>query len=73
MRKSVEKRFDIEMLNRRVRTERAADRHQLSGKDVKVTRDEGEYLVEIKYEDREPYLSNLYIVAEVDESVEIRR
>ena len=45
----------------------------LTPRDFKVTKTEEGFKVQAQYENRAPYLGNLYLVAEFDNAVEIRR
>lgn len=58
---AIAKRLDIEMVDFPKR------------QDFRVTKTDSGHLVEVSYEDRVPYIANLYLVAVFDNSVEIRR
>lgn len=62
IRKSIEKRVDIEGL-------RDVNIHQ----DFAIKRSPNGYRVSIDYERRKPYVANVYLLAEFDHSVEIIR
>jgi len=73
IRSAIGKRFNIEMLNRKVFTGNSDIAREIGPKDVKIGKTEDGFMVQISYEDREPYLANLYLVAVVDNSIEINR
>lgn len=73
IRSAIGKRFNIEMLNRKVFTGNSDIAREIGPKDVKIRKTEDGFMVQIAYEDREPYLANLHLVAVVDNSIEISR
>jgi hypothetical protein len=58
---AIGKRLDIEMID-------FPDR-----KDFRINKTDGGFEVSVAYEDRAPFMANLFIVAEFDNAVEIRR
>lgn len=61
IRVAISKRLNVEMV------------YALTAKDFQITKTEGGFNVAVQYSNRAPYLGNLYLVAEFDNSVEIRR
>ena len=61
IRASINKRLVVEMVN------------QVKGKDFKIKKTEAGYDVSIQYENRTPYVANLYLVAVFHNAVEVRR
>ena len=61
IRVAIAKRLNVEMVT------------ILTPRDFKVTKTEEGFKVQAQYENRAPYLGNLYLVAEFDNAVEIRR
>ncbi len=73
IRSAIGKRFNIEYVNRKVFIGNSDTPRELGPKDVKIVKTEDGFTVEVQYEDREPYIANLYLVALVDNSIEINR
>ncbi len=61
IRQAIAKRLDIEMVT------------GIKTQDFKIKKINAGYSVQAKYERREPYLGNLYLVVVFDEQVEIKR
>jgi hypothetical protein len=61
IRSSINKRLVVEMVN------------QVKAGDFKIKKTEAGYSVRIQYENRTPYVANLYLVAVFNNAVEIRR
>ena len=61
IRQGIERRFDIEYVT------------SITAKDIEITRTAGGYNVRAAYEGRVTYLGNLYLVADFDASVEVKR
>ena len=58
---SISRRFDVESVS------------VITSRDVKVTNDNGGYLVEAKYDHTTPYISNIYFTVRFDKTVLVRR
>lgn len=58
---SVQRRFDVESVS------------QLTARDIKITPDNGGFLVAAKYDHTSPFIGNIHFTVKFDKSVLIRR